>query len=73
KIEITETILMNLRLLEGIDLKEFENRFGASIHSLYGCQLGDLTLNGLVEIKSGLLRLTEKGLYLGNIVFESFV
>ena len=71
--EITETILMNLRLIKGLDLSDFEKRFGTSFHSLYGDRLEDLASKGLIEAKSGFLRLTQKGLYLGNLVFEAFV
>ena len=72
-IEITGTILMNLRLLEGIDLAQFEKRFGKTINSLYDKEIGELISLGLLEIKSGRMRLAEKGLYLGNKVFASFV
>ena len=71
--EITETILMNLRLLEGMNLADFEKRFGTSFVSLYEDQLEDLISKGLAEIKSGFLRMTEKGLYLGNEIFRCFV
>ncbi|MFA5098472.1 MAG: radical SAM family heme chaperone HemW [Candidatus Margulisiibacteriota bacterium] len=73
KTEITETILMNLRLLEGLDLDGFKKRFGASLEDLYGKELEKLSALGLIEILKGRLKLSENGLYLANKVFEEFV
>ncbi len=72
-IEITETILMNLRLLKGLDLDGFKKRFGASLEDLYGKELEKLSALGLIELLEGRLKLSENGLYLANKVFEEFV
>ena len=64
---------MNLRLLSGIDLKAFENRFGVKIFDVYDDQIRELKDIGLVEATTDNLRLTDKGLFLGNEVFIRFV
>lgn len=71
--EIKETIFMNLRLLEGIDKEGFFNRFGVRIEEIYGSIIEELKRDGLLEERGNKIRLTERGLFLGNQVFEKFV
>lgn len=73
KEEISETIFMGLRLLEGIDLNDFKKRFGNNLEEIFKKEISVLMKNGLVLIDNGKMRLTEKGLFLGNSVFEYFV
>ncbi len=70
---IGETIIMNLRMLEGVDLPAFEYRFGYSLESLYTESIENLRSLGLIEIQNNHLRLTPKGFYLSNEVFQEFV
>ena len=71
--EIKETILMNLRLLEGINKDAFFRRFGVKIDEIYGEIIDELKRDGLLEESENSIRLTERGLLLGNQVFERFV
>ncbi|MFW6285457.1 MAG: oxygen-independent coproporphyrinogen III oxidase, partial [Bacillota bacterium] len=60
--------LMGLRLTEGVSLDAFEQRFGSSLFTHYPELREDLE-KGLLEIRNGHLRFTERGLALGNTVF----
>ncbi len=71
--EIAETIFLGLRLMDGLDIEEFSKRFGENIKDIYPDEIKKLTDLGLLEIRSQRLRLTERGLMLGNIVFSEFV
>lgn len=71
--EIKETIFMNLRMLEGIDKERFFRRFGIRIEERYKETIERLKGEGLLEEDDKRIRLTERGLLLGNQVFESFV
>ena len=71
--EMAETMFMGLRLLAGIDLEAFRQRFAVDARDIYARELQKLCQAGLVEIKDGCLRLTEKGLPLANEVFVAFV
>ena len=68
-----ETLMMNLRLLEGIRLSAFQKRFGQSLETLYAGSLEKLDTLELIEIKEDSLRLTPKGILLSNRVFEEFI
>jgi len=71
--EMAETMFLGLRLIQGVDLNLFHERFGRRAEELYQQEIKALAEKGLVEIKGGCLRLTSAGLPLGNIVFREFV
>ncbi len=70
---ISETIFLGLRKIEGLDLKSFEARFGRSVYDIYSAQIAKLAEDGLLEQDNGSLRLTDKGILLGNEVFSRFI
>ncbi len=70
---MAETVFLGLRLIEGLDLEKFAARFGENIEEVFGAQIKRLCSLGLVEIRSGRLRLTSRGLPLANTVFREFV
>ncbi len=73
KDEISEFIILGLRLTEGIDTEEFRHRFGRGIFDIYGIQIKELTDRGLLECRGSRLALSSKGLDLANSVFVEFL
>ncbi len=73
KNEIAETMFMGLRMIKGINSDGLEKRFGIPLQKLYGKEIAELKKKELLEMKEGHLRLTGKGLFLANEVFEKFV
>lgn len=71
--EISETVFLGLRLLEGLDLKRFQQRYGVSLTELFPQQIRKLKELGLVELGPERLKLTSKGLPLANEVFAEFI
>lgn len=69
-LEMAETAILGLRLVDGLDLTAFERRFGAAFDTAFGESLAPMAEYGLVERVDGRIRLTERGLLLGNEVFE---
>lgn len=72
-IQITDTLIMGLRLTEGISFHEFENRFGASLEELHGKTIRKFMKLGLLETREGALRFTTKGLFLSNEVLSELL
>ena len=72
-LEIAETLMMGLRLDEGIELQGFSKRFGVELGDVFGSEIKELTSLGLVAIDNGALHLTPRGRLLGNEVFQRFV
>ena len=65
----SEFIFLGLRLTEGIDLDNFQQRFGIDIDE----RVAGLVDNELVEVIDGRLRLTRRGMLFSNEVFAEFV
>ncbi|MBO8136729.1 MAG: radical SAM family heme chaperone HemW [Desulfotomaculum sp.] len=70
---MVETILMGLRLTSGLDLAGFYKRFGQKVTDVWPREINKLINRGLLELTSTNLKLTEKGLRLGNQAFVEFV
>lgn len=71
--EMAETMLLGLRLLKGVDLADFERRFGQRVEEVYGPALRRLRSAGLIEIEENRIFLTEKGILLSNVVFRELI
>ncbi|MFH1995097.1 MAG: oxygen-independent coproporphyrinogen III oxidase, partial [Nitrospinota bacterium] len=68
-----ETMMMNLRLMEGVDREGFSRRFGTDPYTLYNDEIDDMLSEGLIELDSNRIRLTRRGLIFSNNVFMEFV
>jgi oxygen-independent coproporphyrinogen-3 oxidase len=71
--KIVESVILGLRLREGIFLEEFNLRFGESITDIYNREINKLKEKDLIEITSDRIFLTKKGLVLANDVLEEFI
>ena len=70
---MAETVMLGLRLREGIDLDQFARRFGRRLESTHAAPLAELTSWGLIEVVEGRLRLTEHALLVANEVLLRFL
>ena len=70
---MSETMMLGMRLSEGVSKSEFERRFETSIDTVYGPSIDALTRSGLIEVRGDTIRLTRRGRLLGNNVFEHFI
>ncbi len=68
-----ESVVMGLRMLEGICFEEIEARFGISVLKHYGKVLDDLLEGGALEISSGRMRLTGRGLQVADSIMAMLV
>jgi len=73
ELEMAETVMLGLRLTAGVDLADFERRYGLSLESVFAERLREARAAGLVETVKGRLRLTERGTLLGNEVFAALL
>jgi oxygen-independent coproporphyrinogen III oxidase len=70
--DMWETIFLALRLNEGLDMQDFERKYGVDFQTRYGSALDKLTPLGLIFMEEGRLKLTDKGRDLSNSVFIEF-
>ena len=68
-----ETVMLGLRLTEGLELERFRRRFGSSLQEIYPEPLQRLVGLGLMERGPGHIRLTRRGRQVGNRVFAEFL
>lgn len=73
KDELLESIILGLRLRDGLNLDTFQNKFKKSILTLYKNQITKLSKHKLVEVNHKYLKLTRKGMDLENKVLEEFI
>ena len=62
-----------LRTKWGLDEQKFKERFGVSVHNLFGTVLEDLVNKDLLEYQNGSYHLTSEGAKHGNYVFSQFI
>lgn len=70
---LSEFMMMGLRRSQGANLIEVKARYGIDVLQKYHYELEPFFQQKLVEIKNNQLFLTEKGMAVGNQVFEIFV
>ena len=71
--EISEFMILGLRLMEGIAYRRFADRFGCDLRDAFGDTIRKQTDLGLLEADEQGIRLTERGYLLGNQVFQEFL
>ena len=72
-LEMGETMMLGLRLTEGVSLASFEARFDVKVTDVYSGELDELGEQGLVVVDEAGVRLTRRGWLLGNRVFGVFL
>jgi len=73
RLEMGETMMLGLRLAEGVDGDRFHTRFGIALETAFGDELAQLRDLGLLNWNGHVARLTARGRLLGNQVFMRFV
>ena len=68
-----ETIMLGLRLLQGISIHQFERRFQISFKNIFGNITSSLKEKGLISVEKDNLRLSKKGLFLADSVILEFI
>ncbi|MFC4022741.1 radical SAM family heme chaperone HemW [Oceanobacillus longus] len=73
KERIEEEMFLGLRKIKGIDKVHFQNRFGFKVKELFEKEIDELIQTGLLKENETTIKLTDRGLLLGNRVFEKFL
>lgn len=72
RMQIAETLMLELRLDTGVNIEEFVNRFDVAPEQVYGDTFNNLMNLGLLNISAESIQLTRRGRLLGNEVFSQF-
>lgn len=69
EMEMAEYVILGLRLIKGVQFKDFYDRFKISLKDIYGEVLEKHKKNGLLDMNEYGIKLTNRGLDLSNLVF----
>ena len=73
KEQMEEEMFLGLRKKSGVSMARFEEKFGRPFEGLYGEIVRDLVQQGLMQIDGDRVRMTKRGLFLGDTVAERFI
>ena len=71
--QMEEEMFLGLRKKSGVSMARFEEKFGPSFQELYGDTVKDLIQQGLMQVEGDRVRMTKRGLFLGDTVAERFI
>lgn len=71
--QMEEEMFLGLRKKTGVSKTRFEEKFGTSFENLYGQVVRDLCHQGFLQVEGQQIRMTKKGLFLGDTVAERFI
>ena len=73
KEQMEEEMFLGLRKKSGVSMARFEEKFERSFQELYGDIVKDLIQQGLMQVDGDRVRMTKRGLFLGDTVAERFI
>ncbi len=68
-----EELFLGLRKKVGISKRQFASKFGLSFDERYGLIVDKLCQEGLLQVEGDRVRMTKRGLFLGDTVAERFI
>lgn len=71
--KMEEEMFLGLRKNAGVSLKRFENRYGQTLTEAYGKEIEELIQKEFIVIENEFVKLTRRGRFLGNEVFQYFL
>lgn len=71
--QMEEEMFLGLRKKSGVSMARFEEKFERSFQELYGEIVKDLIQQGLMQVDGDRVRMTKRGLFLGDTVAERFI
>ncbi len=73
KMMMNEYMMLGLRKINGVNIKNFEIKFGKNPFDIYKKKIQKLLEEDLIKIDEDNIRLSNRGLDLANLVWEEFV
>ncbi|EDL63720.1 coproporphyrinogen III oxidase [Bacillus sp. SG-1] len=71
--KMEEEMFLGLRKTEGVSVARFTEKFGESPFSVFKEAIEEMTQKELLIVEDSYIRLTQKGRFLGNEVFQAFL
>ncbi|MBO0439300.1 radical SAM family heme chaperone HemW [Candidatus Enterococcus ikei] len=71
--QMEEQLFLGLRKKDGVSKQQFKEKFGVTLEQVYKEKIPQLVEKGLLIEDDTCIQLSEKGLFVGNDVFEEFL
>jgi len=71
--QMEDGMFVGRRKPAGVELPHFGEKFGTPLEQVYGDLLEKEQAKGNLAVEQGYVKLTEKGRFVGNEVFEQFL
>lgn len=71
--KISEFMFLGLRMLDGISITKFKEKFNEDIDDIYGNIINEMCDDGVLERDGDIIRLTKRGIDVSNVVFAEFM
>lgn len=71
--QMEEYMFLGLRMMCGVDCREFQDKFGQKMEEVYGKVLDKMMSQGLLLREDGYIRLSDKGVDVSNYVMAGFL
>ena len=71
--KMEEEMFLGLRKNRGVSLETFEERYSLTLREVYGKELDELLYKELIVIENDFVKLTTRGRFMGNEVFQYFL
>ncbi len=68
-----DTMMLGLRLQQGVSMKDFQRMHGVPVRQVFGQQVDSLLAKGLLVQENGQLRIPAKHYEIANVIFEEFI
>ena len=73
KEDMEEFMFLGLRMIEGVSIDKFKDKFSKDINDVYGEIINKNKKLGLLDEKNGRIYLTDKGIEVSNWVMSEFI
>lgn len=71
--KMEEEMFLGLRKNKGVSIDTFYERYGQTLHDVYGKELEELIQKDFILIENNYVKLTRRGRFVGNEVFQYFL
>ena len=71
--KMEEYMFLGLRMMSGVSVSRFEEKFGVSLGDVYGRQIEELTDNGLICLEEDRIYLSDRGIDISNYCLAKFI
>ncbi len=71
--EMEETMILGLRMMQGVSILEFQKKYGISMEAVYGDVIAKYTRMGFLKEENSHICFTKNGISVSNVILSDFL